>query len=95
MTSNLKFDITDSPPIYNGQRDEDKFNHDRILEFNHRHSVCLKAYDLEVADLSIVHLDDSFRYTTGRWGTDLLTFLAATPSELFGPAVLLKGFLCC
>ena len=60
MTNNLRFDITDSPPIYNGQRDEDKFNHDRILEFNHRHSVCLKAYDLEVADLSIVHLDDSF-----------------------------------
>ena len=60
MTNNLRFDISDSPPVYNGQRDEDIFDHDRILEFNHRHSVCLKAYDLEVADLSIVHLDDSF-----------------------------------
>ncbi len=60
MSNKLRFDITDSPPVYNGQRDEDNFNHDRILEFNHRHSECLKAYDLEVADLSIVHLDDNF-----------------------------------
>lgn len=61
MTKNsLRFDVAEHPLVYNGKRDEDRFNLDRVAEFNHRHAEVLSNYDLELVEGAIVTLDDRF-----------------------------------
>lgn len=60
MSDSLRFDISEKPPVYNGKREEDRFNQDRVVEFNHRHSEALANYELELSECSIITLDDHF-----------------------------------
>ncbi len=60
MNNSLRYDITEHPLVYTGKRDEDRFNRDRVVEFNHRHSEVLANYGLELAGGAIITLDDRF-----------------------------------
>lgn len=60
MKNSLRYDISEHPLIYTGKKLEDRFNHDRVAEFNHRHAEVLSNYDLELIDGVIITLDDRF-----------------------------------
>lgn len=60
MNNSLRYDITEHPLIYTGRRDEDRFNRDRVVEFNHRHTEVLSNYGLELGEGAIISLDDRF-----------------------------------
>ncbi len=56
--SDLLFNIADKRLVYEGPNEEDSFNSDRIVEFNHRHKVALANYDMELKNCSIHTLSD-------------------------------------
>ena len=60
MSNSLRYDISEYPLIYKGKKDEDRFDHDRVVEFNHRHTEVLSNYDLELTEGAIITLDDRF-----------------------------------
>lgn len=60
MKNSLRFDVSDCPLVYKGKSDEDRFNRDRVAEFNHRHTEVLSNYDLELIAGAIITLDDRF-----------------------------------
>ncbi len=60
MNNSLRYDISEHPLIYKGKRDEDRFNRDRVIEFNHRHAEVFSNYDLELTEGAIITLDDRF-----------------------------------
>ncbi|MGH8016604.1 MAG: hypothetical protein ACREBV_10460, partial [Candidatus Zixiibacteriota bacterium] len=60
MKNTLRYDVSEKPLIYSGKKLEDRFNRDRVAEFNHRHAEVLSNYELELAEGAIITLDDRF-----------------------------------
>jgi len=60
MSNSLRFNVAEKPLVYTGKKLEDRFNHDRVTEFNHRHIEVLSNYDIELVEGAIITLDDRF-----------------------------------
>lgn len=58
MSEKLRYNVGDQRLVYTGLKDENCFDNDRILEFNHRHRQALQNYELEVESCSIFTLSN-------------------------------------
>lgn len=56
--SDLLFNIADKRLVYDGPVEEDKFNSDQIVEFNHRHKAVLGNYDLDLKKCTVQTLSN-------------------------------------
>lgn len=62
MKNNLRFNIADQRLSYGGRQQELRFDADRIVEFNHRHSAVLVNYDISLKSCSIITLCDQVNH---------------------------------
>ena len=62
MENNLRFNIENTRLNYQGKHEEEIFDPDDLIEFNHRHKVVLANYEIEVAACKIITLSDKINY---------------------------------
>jgi len=62
MENNLRYDIEEKRLAYDGKYEEELFDANHVLEFNHRHKAALANYDVEVESCNIVTLSDKINF---------------------------------
>jgi len=58
MDNNLRFNIADKKLTYKGGHQDEDYDAQQILEFNHRHKAVLANYDIEIEACKVVTLSD-------------------------------------
>ncbi|UCE25573.1 MAG: hypothetical protein JSU74_05875, partial [Candidatus Zixiibacteriota bacterium] len=64
MSDKLRYNIADQRLAYRGKQEDNVFNQDKMIEFNHRHKAVLDNYDITLDALTITTLCDKVSYNS-------------------------------